>query len=618
MTLHVEHRASLPYAYPIGPDTLRVIVRADRGAVRSCTLVYGDRYAQPGDEAPAALALVATDEQYDYFQGEMQLKPPRFRYAFRLDDGVRAVWLSEGGLSRSRPSSGFFQYPYINRADLLQVPDWIVGGVVYQIFPERFANGSRRNDPDEIRDWSDERPSATSFYGGDLKGVIDRLEHLKRLGITVLYLNPIFLSPSNHKYDTTDYYRIDPHFGDEETLKELVDQCHAAGIRVILDAVFNHCGFDFFAFRDVREKGAASKYVDWFHLDGFPVVTDPPNYETFANGIASMPKLRTENPEVRAYLLDVARYWIERCDIDGWRIDVANEVDHEFWREFRRVVKAAKPDAYVVGEIWHEALPWLQGDQFDGVTNYPFRDACIDFFARGSIDAATFAERLSRNRMAYPLPVLQASWNLLGSHDTERFMTVCGSDVRKVALAVAFQLMWIGTPMLYYGDEIGMEGQNDPDCRRPMIWDVDRWHHQLWETYRRLIGLRLSHRALTHGDARVVLADPLTNVAAFLRAVRPNEVSGSACGGTSRITESPGLEGAVLVALNNSPRERYVAIPMGRIVQAAGADVGAHRDDSGARDVRHQPLVGESRMVSAQEEKIAVVLGPYAAAAVFI
>lgn len=572
MSFIVEHKAMAPYAYPLDGETLRVIVRAEKGALKSVTVVYGDRYAPVEKNEAVAMERVAADATHDYFQAKLRLRPPRFRYAFLLDDGVQRMWLTEAGLSDSPPRQRFFMYPYINAADLYDIPDWVVDGMVYQIFPERFANGNPANDPPGVRPWSDDRPTPTSFYGGDLEGIIQQLPHLEELGVTVLYLTPVFESPSNHKYDTTDYYRIDPHFGDEETLKELVRQCHARGIRVILDAVFNHSGFDFFAFKDVREKGADSPYADWFHIEDFPVQVSPtPNYETFANGIAFMPKLRTETPALRKYLLDVARYWIEKCDIDGWRIDVANEVDHAFWREFRQVVKSVKPDAYIVGEVWHDGLPWLLGDQFDGVTNYPVREACIDFFAKNRIAADNFAHALTKNLFAYPLQALQASWNLLGSHDTERFMTACGGDERKAALAAVFVMTWVGMPLVYYGDEIGMEGDNDPDCRRPMIWERGgengtarsgrRWNEQLFQLYKRLIQLRRDMAALRRGEARIVHADPVTNTIVYRRGYERD---------------------GVYIALNNSPRTQEVPTDVVLGSSQQGAAAGTQNAHKGA------------------------------------
>lgn len=514
----VFHKPMLPWAYPLDSKTLRVVVRVQRGLIESGKAVYSDRYAPLDAFFSVPLVKTAYDEAHDFFEAELRLDPPRFRYAFLLKNRTRSFWLHEQGPSADPPQVSFFQYPYINAGDFFEAPRWLTDGIVYQVFPDRFAKGNPALDPPGVRLWSEERPASDWLYGGDLQGIIQRLPYLRELGITVLYLTPVFSSPTNHKYDTTDYYRIDPAFGDEQTLKELVQKSHAAGIRVILDAVFNHCGVGFFAFQDVLSRGEDSLYADWFHVEGFPVRTAPvPNYETFSNKIASMPKLRTEHPEVRRYLLDVARHWIEAYGIDGWRIDVANEVDHAFWRAFRSVVKKANPQACIIGEIWHEALPWLQGDQFDGVTNYPLREACLEFFASGKCDAERFAEKIQGNLYIYGEPMLRSCWNLLGSHDTERLMTACGGDRNRAALAAVFNLTWLGTPLIYYGEEIGMEGQGDPDCRRPMLWDRRRWDQKLHGLYKRLIELRKREASLSRGRAAVLHADGAQNTLAYLR-----------------------------------------------------------------------------------------------------
>ncbi len=567
----VFHTAALPWAYPLDEKTLRVVLRAERSRIIGGRAVYGDRYSPLTGLLSAPLMKTASDEDYDYFEAELSLAPPRFRYAFVLEDGIRPLWLHERGLTTERPRESFFQYPYINAGDYFDVPRWLTDGVVYQVFPDRFARGNPALDPPGVRPWSDERPTAASLYGGDLQGIMDKLPYLQDLGITVLYLTPIFESPSNHKYNTTDYYRLDPSFGDEETLRRLVQMCHAAGIKVILDAVFNHCGLGFFAFQDVLHNGEKSRYASWFHIDSFPVRTEPvPNYETFSTGIASMPKLRTEHPEVRRYLLEVARYWIEACSIDGWRIDVANEVDHSFWREFRSVVKAANPDAYIVGEIWHEGLPWLLGDQFDGITNYPLREACLEFFARGNWDAQRFAAAIQRNLYIYAEPMLRACWNLLGSHDTERFLTACGGNRDSAALAAVFNLTWLGTPLIYYGDEIGMEGENDPDCRRPMVWERRRWDEDLHRLYKTLIRLRTQERVLSRGRAVVLHADAAQNTLVYLR-------------------RDPQSGRKAIIALNNSSAERLVALAQ-------------------PRNLQWHTLTGQGLV----EDRSRLVLGPYA------
>lgn len=386
----------------------------------------------------------------------------------------------------------------------------------YQIFPERFANGDPSNDPPSVRPWGG-KPAADSFFGGDLQGVIDHLDHLEALGVDAIYFTPLFESPSNHKYNTRDYMKVDPHFGTNEKLKELIDACHARGIRVMLDAVFNHAGSTFPPFLDVLEKGRESRYADWFHIREFPpaVKDGRPTYETFAF-VPEMPKWNTEHPEAKAYLFNVVRHWTS-MGIDGWRLDVANEVDHRFWREFRQLVKSINPDAYILGEIWHDPLMWLMGDQFDAVMNYPFTTAVLDFVVHRKLDAQGFARQLSRLLASLPSRVHHHAFNLLDSHDTPRLLTLCGGNRAKMKLATAVQFAFPGAPCIYYGDEIGLEGGHDPDCRRCMEWDPAKQDRGLFDHYRALIRLRKRHPALRTGEFRIRSADPGGTVVAFDR-----------------------------------------------------------------------------------------------------
>ncbi|MDI9439596.1 MAG: alpha-glycosidase [Limnochordia bacterium] len=511
----VHHTAHGSFAYPVSPDTLRLTLRAARGDLQRAAVLYWDRYGS-SPTLTAEMSIAAEDDLFTYYQADVQLATRRFGYVFLLDDGKQTLFYTEKGFCEDLQPNIQFHYPYIAPGDLWEPPEWAQGAVVYQIFPERFANGDPTNDPPDVEGW-EEAPTPASFKGGDLQGIIDRFQHLVDLGVDVLYLTPIFKSPSNHKYDTADYYTIDPHFGDEETLRKLIALCRKHGIRIVLDAVFNHCGSEFFAFQDVLKHGARSSYAHWFNIEGFPVQTDPPNYETFAHQIATMPKLMTQHEDVKRYLLEVAVYWIREFSIDGWRLDVANELDHEFWREFRRAVKRENPDALIVGEVWHEASDWLRGDQFDSVMNYPFQHACFDFFAKGTIRARSFASRLAKVQVNHCQAVNLAMFNLLGSHDTERFLTSCGGDLRKYALAVAFQLTYEGAPMIYYGDEVGMTGLTDPDCRRGMVWSRKEQNGELLRWYKQLIALRREHRALRTGRCRTVWADSVSNVYGFVR-----------------------------------------------------------------------------------------------------
>lgn len=506
-------------AHPLDVSSLKVRIRVKKGDAEAVGLFHGDRYQPEEQDQPMTLEKVACDGRFDWWEGVIPTETRRVRYVFWLEKGGKRWWYGEKAVVEKRSDAGAFQFAYICDGDRFDVPEWAQDAVVYQIFPERFANGDPDNDPEGTLPWNPaSRPKPDSFYGGDLAGVIQKMPYLRDLGITAIYLTPIFLSPSNHKYNTDDYYQVDPHFGELETVKEMVHTAHAHGIRVIFDAVFNHSGAGFFAYRDVLEKGEDSPYRDWFRIDSFPVATKPePNYETFANGVADMPKLMTHRPAVREYLLKVAEYWTREAGIDGWRLDVANEVDFAFWRAFRQRVRAIHPEALIVGEVWHDAGPWLRGDQFDSVMNYLFREAVCAFFAERSIDAKTFDARLAAARMRYPDQANAAMFNLLGSHDTERFLTLCGGDRRRMRMAVLFQLTYWGIPMIYYGDEVGMEGGPDPDCRRPMAWDPVDQDRDLWEWHRMLLSLRRELAPLRRGQIRTWVVEPDKGIYGFLR-----------------------------------------------------------------------------------------------------
>lgn len=374
-------------------------------------------------------------------------------------------------------------------------PSWVADAIFYEIFPDRFRNGDPSNDPPGVQPWGFP-PNRHDFQGGDLAGILEKLPYLEELGVNALYLTPIFAAGTNHRYDTHDYFQVDPALGDLELLRRLVREAHQAGLRVVLDGVFNHCGDGFWAFRDLVRQGRRSAYRDWFFLRGEVVHQDPPNYQT-CGGAAYLPKLNTSHPELRRHLLEAATYWLEVAEIDGWRLDVPWKVPLEFWEEFRETVKASNPEAYLVGEVWRDAVPWLQ--VFDGVMNYPLRNWLLDFCLRQTMDAEDFAyeagHHLQRSGEAAP-----SMLNLLGSHDTPRLLTLCGGDTRRATLALAALFTFPGAPMLYYGDELGLEGGDDPSCRGTMEWDSARWNLEVLESCRLLVGIRHAHPALRRGS----------------------------------------------------------------------------------------------------------------------
>lgn len=505
----VYHRPKLNWSYAYDLETIHLRLRSKRNDLTEVFAFAGDKYSWDDSKELVPMSKLVSDELFDYW--ECVIKPPyrRLKYGFLLKSGEEQIWMTENEFTKDRPQlpDRLFEFPYINPADLYTVPKWVKDTVFYQIFPERFANGDKSNDPEGVLPWGGE-PTRKNFFGGDLQGVIDHLDHLSELGITGIYFTPIFEGSTNHKYDTTDYMKVDPQFGDTETLKKLVKACHDRGIKVLLDAVFNHSGNTFAPFLDVKEKGAQSRYKDWFYVREYPldVVDGIPTYDTFSFE-PLMPKLNTANPEVKQYLLGVAEFWIKEVGIDGWRLDVANEVDHQFWRDFRKVVKGVNPEAYILGEIWHESSGWLQGDQFDAVMNYPFTDAVLDFVVRDTLDAKEFANAIGRQISRYPLQASEVAFNLLDSHDTPRLLTLCEGNKNKMKLAALIQFTYSGTPCIYYGSEVGLDGDMDPGCRKCMEWDQDKQDKDLFEFYKKLISVRKELAPLRTGSIHFLIAE---------------------------------------------------------------------------------------------------------------
>jgi glycosidase len=484
-----------------------VVVRVPTDAISGGEVRFNDRYAWEGlDYAPlrrqAPLVRYAVDGPLEYWSADLELRPPRLRYRFGLDtvDGRR--WYGWDGLRDTPAPRGSFEFAYVAEGDLPDSPAWARGATFYQIFPERFARGAQGHRRGPVSDWDGLVDNAT-FLGGDLDGITDRLDHIASLSVDALYLTPIFSSPSSHKYDTTDYFSVDPDFGGNAALRRLVNAAHARSMRVVLDGVFNHAGALWPPFVDARERGSASPYADWFYFS--TGTTDGPGYETWATNVASMPKLRTSEPALRDLILRVGRFWVQEFGIDGWRLDVANEVDHNLWRAFRASVRSVNPDAFLVGEIWEGALPWLRGDQFDSTMNYPLRTAILDF--AGAADATLLLDRIDRLRAAYPESIHHLLYNLLGSHDAERPLTVLGGERRRMALASGLLYALPGIVSLYYGDEVGMEGgKDDHGNRRGMIWQTERQDARQLAIFRRLGELRRSRSALRLGAYERLLA----------------------------------------------------------------------------------------------------------------
>lgn len=435
------------------------------------------------------------------------LVPPykRCKYYFELHT-ENEVWyyfedgfLKEEQLQMEGRMLQCFIVPWLNPADINVTPDWVNDTVWYQIFPDRFCNGTPEKNGEDILPWRTGPVTNQERFGGNLAGIRKRLPYLKELGINGIYLNPIMEAESNHKYDTRDYTKIDPYFGDNEEFALLVKEAHELGIRVMVDAVFNHCGRRFAQWLDVEEKGEKSRFADWFMIHDWSSLkkqgdTRDGRFYSFAFN-EHMPKLNTNNEEVIQYFSDICESWIRDFDIDGIRFDVGNEVSHRFLKRVRERVKSLKPDIYLLGEIWHDASQWLMGDEYDSVMNYPLMSGIHDFFLDKESTKEDFEYMVNRCYTMYMQQCNNVLFNLLDSHDTERLMNrLKNLDVFYQQLAVLFTMP--GSPCIYYGTEIAMEGAHDPDCRRCMPWDeLDSEENQKrLKEMKKLISLRKSEK----------------------------------------------------------------------------------------------------------------------------
>ena len=508
----IFHDMDKRFCYAIDKDLFVIRVQVKKDDMKEVILHYEDKYI-PMERKDTRMTLlmkkVATSQFHDYYEAQLQMHLICLRYFFEFTDmqGEKVYYGNyefdkECITNRDR----MFDCPQnLREEEMFEVPQWAANKVVYQIFPSRFA----ATQPVDKKLWYKAPITPMDDLHGNLRGIIEHLDYIKDLGIDVVYLTPIFKSNSCHKYDTIDYYQVDPSFGTTEDLKELVQKSHERGMKVVLDAVYNHSGREFFAFQDILEKGEKSKYLDWYFIDELPPRGEwgeIPNFKCFGY-YGGMPKLNLKNPEVEKYITDVACYWIKECDIDGWRLDVGDEISHFFWKNFRKAIKAVKKDMLIIGEIWHYAGDFLEGDEWDTVMNYPFYLNLIDLLADEKINVSQFVQNLGYlkgrlNKKCYPL-----MWNLIDSHDTARFLHLCHDNKKKQHLAAAFQLLLPGMPMVYYGDEYAMPGANDPDCRRGMYWDEEYQDKEMYNWYKKLMQVRKTHACIVEGEMIETIAN---------------------------------------------------------------------------------------------------------------
>lgn len=492
------------YAFANSEHKLTIRIRTQKDNVSACTLYYGDRAcpSTPVVFEEIQMEIKARDELFDYYEATFETPYTRVCYYFKLQNegewtyyyserfsNELAILYFERNIMEER--SEYYQYPYILRTEIPDVPAWFKKAVVYNIFPDSFV-GEKSGSPTQPREVILENGKVCrSRLGGTLKEVIKNLDYIQALGVNCIYFNPIFAAGEYHKYDTIDYYHIDPCLGTNEEFKHLVEEIHKREMKIIIDGVFNHCSWEFSAFEDVMDKGEKSKYIDWFYDLKFPVrrpqsEKEKPGYACFAYE-PKMPKLNTSNEEVQKYFANVGTYWIREYEIDGWRLDVANEIDRNFWRKFREAVKKENKEAILIGEVWENAESWLRGDIFDSTMNYEFRRICRDHIIGDNKNALTAAKQLEQMRLRYPTNLVNGQLNLLDSHDVPRFLSLCRGDLRKWKLACILLMLFPGVPSLFYGDEQAICGMKENEYRNPMVWSQNT---QLCEFVQKIIEIR--------------------------------------------------------------------------------------------------------------------------------
>lgn len=544
-TAAIYHRPDSEYAYLYTENLIHLRLRTARADCFSVSLVYGDPYQlneKDWYKTTTPIKKILTTDLYDYWEIAITVPYRRLSYAFIITgyDNTSVFFTEHGTLPVNdfnlSMENNYFRMPYLHEIDRFKAPEWVKKTVWYQIFPERFSNGDSTNDPKDVLPWnSKNHPGRQDFYGGDLQGILNNLDYLVDLGINGIYLCPIFSAKSNHKYDTTDYFTIDPTFGDKKILKNLIDECHKRGIKIMLDAVFNHLGDCSEQWLDVIQNGEKSQFKDWFHIHSFPVQyeitndfehSENKNYDTFAF-TPHMPKLNTANTEVQNYILSIAKYWIQEFDIDAWRLDVANEVDHHLWRQFAEVCHGLKKDFYILGEVWHSSQSWLQGDEFTAVMNYPFTDSIKAYFIDKTITLDRFVSNLNSQLMLYRKQTNQVMLNTIDSHDTPRLLTLTKGNKQLMKQIFAFLYLQQGVPCLYYGDEIGIDGGMDPDCRKCMIWDPKKQNLEMLEFTKQLIKLRHENQMIiSDGVLNWAEIDSLSGTLVFERSLVEDKLIG--------------------------------------------------------------------------------------------
>lgn len=501
----IFHQPKSNYAYSISTNDLVVWLRCKKNDTSKVKIIYCDPF-EWYETGPHIKELIMEKkyetELFDYYLAQIHTLTKRIKYAFRVfsKENVEYEYGASSIFKVTKDYKlldlvNYFNFPFLNEEDLFISPQWSKETIWYQIFMDRFHNV----DNDNCIKWNSiEKVTNHHIFGGNIKGCIAKLDYLADLGVSGIYFTPIFEAKSVHKYDTIDYKKIDPQFGTNEDFKELVEKAHEKGIKIMLDIVFNHCGYYHPFFQDVLQNGQSSKYADCFcyvnETNKELFIKGKPNYHQFAF-CKDMPKWNTNNPIVREHLFDATRFWIEKYDVDGYRLDVSNEVSHDFWKEFNHICKSIKSDFFIIGENWDNSNPWLAKDQFDAVMNYELYFPIIQYFCQDKVQASinneTFAYHINNVITGYPYNSLSAMFNLVSSHDTPRIKNKCLENEALVKLCYLFLFVFTGSPNIYYGDELGISGGKDPDNRRCM--DFSKVGNDMYNFMKKLIQIKKTY-----------------------------------------------------------------------------------------------------------------------------
>ncbi|MCM1156160.1 MAG: glycoside hydrolase family 13 protein [Roseburia sp.] len=485
----VLHIPLSQYAFAGSEYSLTIRLRVKKGDLTKCDLFYADRVCKktPIEFTKITMDICAKDAYFDYYEARVESPYNRICYYFKLVKGEEWIYYYADRFTKQLADqyigehivdgrSEYYQYPFILKEEIADVPAWFKTAVVYNIFPDSFASGKRMLQGKRKEVSLPDGRLCRQKRGGTIKGITENLDYIQEMGFTCLYLNPVFTAGEYHKYDVLDYYHIDPGMGTEGDFRELVDTLHARGMKIVIDGVFNHCSWEFFAFQDVLEKGGNSRYCKWFYHLEFPIqkpqsAEEIPGYTCFAYE-RKMPKLNTSDREVQMYFADVGAYWVREYHVDGWRLDVANEIDRNFWRTFRYAVKKENAEAVLIGEVWENAETWLKGDAFDSVMNYDFRRICKEYLTATEPDGEGAAYGFEQMRLRYPDNIVYGQLNLLDSHDVPRFLSLCGGNTAQWRLGCILLMMMPGAASLFYGDEQEITGIAEHEYREGMNWNI--------------------------------------------------------------------------------------------------------------------------------------------------